>query len=50
MLQTHGLTEIDEPPVRPMRFPIRTRWVILGFKTRSCWRDWWRDLIFLVKG
>jgi hypothetical protein len=48
MLETHA--EIEEPPVRPIRFSIRVRWLILQFKTRSTWRDWWRDLIFLVQG
>jgi hypothetical protein len=48
MLETHE--EIHDPAVRPIHFPIRIRWLILGFKTRSTWRDWWRDLIFLVTG
>ena len=48
MLETRD--ETAEPPVRPIHFPIRTRWLILQFKTRTTWRDWWRDLVFLVRG
>ena len=48
MLETRE--ETAEPPVRPIHFPIRTRWLILQFKTRTTWQDWWRDLRYLVRG
>jgi len=48
MLETRE--EIQEPRVHRYHFPLRTRWYIVQFKRRLTWRDWWRDLVFLVRG
>jgi len=42
--------EIVHPAVRPYRFKIRTRWLIVTIRTRTTWTDVWRDLRYLLCG
>jgi hypothetical protein len=48
MLETRD--EIEHPPVRRFRFPIRTRWLIVTMRTRTTWSDVWRDVRYLLCG
>jgi hypothetical protein len=48
MLETRE--EHVHPPVRPIRFPIRTRWYIVQLKPWATWADVWRNLGYLVRG
>lgn len=42
--------ETEDPPIRPLRLPLPTRWLVLHFKPWSTWREVIRNLRYLVRG
>lgn len=48
MLETRD--EIQQPRVHRYRFPLRTRWYIVQFKSWATWRQAWANVVYLVRG
>lgn len=48
MLETRD--EIQAPRVSRYRFPLRTRWYIVQFKSWATWRECWPNVVYLVRG
>ena len=42
--------ETQTPRIRPFRFPLRTRWLIVTIRDNTTWAKRWRNLIYLVRG
>jgi len=39
-----------DPPVQPIRFPLKIRWYIIQFKPWTTWADVRHNLRYLVRG